>query len=457
LRLRLTLWFVFGVVVIALAGGIGLNILLSSQLRDRLDSELSRRITHFSQVVGSATDEQTLVEATKNFLAGPQSSALSRFGYVLSLQTIDGTVISNSQDIRLEDVPASQELLSSGTQYVTEVTFGGDPYRVIGTPVLLAGEQVGAVAIAGSMSEIRSTMSSLLLFTIIGGVLGCMLVGLGSWFLLGRALAPVRRITETAAAISREDLSRRIEYQGPRDEIGELAGTMDGMLDRLQSAFQSQDRFISDVSHELRTPLTIVKGHLQVLDRQDSPPPDVVQQEHALVIEELDRMDRLVSDLLTVARSTRVDFLRKESIDADVFLESLVSHGRHLDRTWIVDSLPGGSIMVDQTRLTQVFLNLMQNAVSYTSTGQVIALGGDRADGVLRMWVRDEGEGMSKEAQSRAFERFYRGTPGTSSATRTEGLGLGLALAKAIVEAHGGTISIESEVGKGSRFLIVLS
>ena len=184
-----------------------------------------------------------------------------------------------------------------------------------------AGGVVGAVEVAGSLAEVNSTLNRLLLLLVVGGLIGCAAVGLGTWFLLGSALEPVRRITRTAAAISREDLSRRIEYGGPKDEIGELAETMDGMLDRIETAFSDQEQFISDVSHELRTPLTIVKGHLQVLDREAHPDPELVKLEHGLVIDELDRMNRLIADLLTLARAGRADFLRKEPIDLDLFLD----------------------------------------------------------------------------------------------------------------------------------------
>ena len=147
---------------------------------------------------------------------------------------------------------------------------------------------------------------------------------------------------------------------------------MDAMLDRLQSAFAAQERFISDASHELRTPLTIMKGHLQVLDRQESPDPEFVKQEHALVLDELDRMNRLVADLLVLARATRVDFLRLDEVDVDGFLSSLAAQGPHLgERDWRVDALPGGTIRADQDRLTQVFLNLMQNAVRHTEPGRL--------------------------------------------------------------------------------------
>ncbi len=452
MRLRLTLWFVFGVILITVAGAVGMYAIMGQQLRGELDSKLIQQLNHYQQVVGSAADEQTLAAVTESYLSGPQSNSLRQSAYVFSLQTMDGTVVSNSNDIRLEDLQATLLLLESGDSYLLDVSVGGRSLRVAGTPIVLAGEQVGAVEIAGSLANITDTLRNLLMLLAVGGALGCLVVGLGSWLLVGRALGPVRRITRTAAAISHEDLSRRIGYSGPADEIGELAHTMDAMFDRLQSAFSAQEQFISDASHELRTPLTIIKGHLQVLDRQESPDPAFVKQEHALVLDELDRMNRLVADLLTLARATRVDFLRKESIGLDAFLQSLLSQGPHLgEREWLLDSLPGGSVQADQDRLTQVFLNLVQNAVQHTQPGQVIALGGKRTPSGVELWVRDEGEGMSDAVVKHVFERFYRG-----AGRKDGGAGLGLAIAQAIVEAHECSLTLESRPGEGARFTVSL-
>ncbi|MBC7293235.1 MAG: HAMP domain-containing protein, partial [Thermoleophilia bacterium] len=270
------------------------------------------------------------------------------------------TVVSTSDVVRPEELPESAALLTSGTRFLVEAKLGDQLYRVAGSPVLLRGEQVAAVEVAGSLATAQDALRRLLVLLAVAGAFGCVVVGAGAWLLVGRALEPVRRITRTAAAISREDLNRRINYSGPSDEIGELAQTMDAMLDRLQEAFAAQERFISDVSHELRTPLTIIKGHLQVLDRQENPSPQLVREEHALVLDELDRLNRLVEDLLTLARATRTDFLRKEPVELDIFLRSLAAQGPHLaDREWRVDHLPGGVVEADQDRLTQVFLNLM--------------------------------------------------------------------------------------------------
>jgi signal transduction histidine kinase len=364
-------------------------------------------------------------------------------------------VISNSDDVRPEDLPQSKELLVTGSRFLVDAMLAGADYRVAGSPILGEGGVVGAVQVAGSLGDVGYTLNRLLILLVVGGVLGCAAVGIGSWFLLGSALEPVKRITRTARAISREDMSKRIGYTGPKDEIGELAETMDGMLDRIETAFTAQEQFVSDVSHELRTPLTIVKGHLQVLDREDAPSPELIKQEHGLVIDELDRMNRLIADLLTLARAGRTDFLRKEPLGLDLFLTSLAAQGPHLgDRSWSIDALPGGTIVADQDRLTQIFLNLMQNAVAHTAPGQTVALGGARNEsaGKVRLWVRDEGEGMDDEVRRHLFERFYRGT-GDAGGGR---VGLGLAIARALVIAHGGTIAVESSPGQGARFTLDL-
>jgi two-component system OmpR family sensor kinase len=455
LRLRLTLWFVFAVLVIAVLGAAAMYAILSHQLHDDVDSRLAQQLIRYQETISAATDEQSLIGLTRSYLAGNRANALRQNGFVLSLQTRDGTVISSSDAVRPEALAQSQEILASGEPFLANAHLSSGEYRVAGTAVKQSADVVGAVEIAGSLTEVNSTLTRLLLLLVIGGVIGCAAVGLGTWLLLGRALEPVRRITRTAATISRDDLSKRIEYSGPKDEIGELAETMDGMLDRIETAFTGQEQFISDVSHELRTPLTIVKGHLQVLDREAQPDPHLVKLEHALVIDELDRMNRLIADLLTLARAGRGDFLRKERIELDLFLTSLKAQGPHLgEREWSIDGLPGGAVEADQDRLTQIFLNLMQNAVAHTSPGQVIAFGGSREqpDGPVKLWVRDEGEGMREEVRRHVFERFYRGK-GDAGGGR---VGLGLAIAQALVAAHGGTIAVESSPGQGARFTVTL-
>jgi two-component system OmpR family sensor kinase len=452
-RRRLTLWFILGLVLVTVAGISATYAILAQRMLTDLDAELSQQLLDFSRMAADATTPAALSDLTQKYLTGPQSQALGQRGIVLSLSLANGQVVSNSSILRLEEMGVSRPLIANGDRILVSADSPAGPYRIAGTPVVQGQQRIGALEVAAPLQDVRTTLRRVLVLFGAAGVVGIVLVAFGFWFLVGRALAPVRRISRTAAAISREDLTRRIGHEGADDEIGELAETMDAMLDRLQQAFESQERFVSDVSHELRTPLTIMKGHLQVLDREKDVDPDLIGREHALVLDEIDRLNRLVSDLLTIARSARVDFLRKEKVPLDQFVRTLVEQGPHLaDRLWTIERLPGGTLRADQDRLTQVFLNLMQNAVAHTQPGQVIALGGAREDGRVRLWVRDEGRGMSPEVQARVFERFYRG----AQETDTPGVGLGLAIVSALVAAHGGEVTVRSEDGTGTTFTVVL-
>jgi len=500
-RLRLTLWFVVGVALLAVAGVAVTYTLLARQLQADLDDELSQQLGLFGRAVSSADGSEALVVLTRAYLEGEGADNLRRNGVILALQTTDGSVVASVGGVALERLPEAAGLLATGERVLTTVDTPVGPYRLAGTSVLVEDTRIASVEVGASLSGLHSTLRRVLILVTGGAIAGTLAVGYGSWVLVGRALDPVRRITRTASAISREDLSRRIGYSGSDDEIGELAATMDAMLDRLQTAFEAQESFITDVSHELRTPLTIAKGHLQVLDREHLFDPEAVRREHRLVLEEIDRMNRLVGDLLTLARATRVDFLRKEPVDLDALLKMLADQGPHLgDRVWLLDELPGGTARVDQDRLIQVFLNLMHNAVAHTGSGDVIALGGrwagpGQTTAVVRdsataprqaeLWVRDEGSGMTADVRARLFDRFYRGPersgaastgssgsgghgaptdpPETSAATaRAEDaaidqhLGLGLAIVVALVRAHDGHVEVESALGTGSRFTVTL-
>ncbi len=465
MRRRLLLWFVIATVFVFALGVIVADVVVGRQLESRVDGELIAEIGLFRSAVHTAKDASGLVDLTRDYLSGAESQRLRLSGMILSLQTSDGSLISNSADVRLEELELPVAAGRGDRVLLTATTTAG-PYRVVVTPVMAAGKQVGELRLASPVQSLVDTRRQVLTVLLAVALAGVIIVAMGAWYLLGRTLRPVRELTRTAAAISREDLSRRLEYSGPNDEIGELANTMNDMLDRLEEAFAAQDRFVSDVSHELRTPLTIVKGHLQVLDRERHFDSEQVRREHALVLEELDRMNRLVAELLTLARAKRSDFLRREEVDADSLLRILVAQGTHLGpRTWVIDELPGRAVVGDQDRLTQVFLNLMNNAVAHTREGDIIALGG-RSDGrVMRLWVRDTGTGMAAEAKEHLFERFYRGPDrphrggthgGGEEGEGTSGFGLGLAIVQALVAAHGGFIEVESTPGRGSTFTVVL-
>ncbi len=281
--------------------------------------------------------------------------------------------------------------------------------------------------------------------------IGVLIVGtIVAFFAAGRVLAPLGQLTETARQITESDLTRRIEVHG-YDELAEQARTFNAMLERLEAAFESQRSLIRDVGHELRTPITIVRGNLEFLDADEDP--EERRETIELVTDELDRITRLVDELLLLARSERPDFLELETVNLGTLSDELLAKASALGaRDWRLESRGAGMIVADRQRLTQAVMSLAQNAVQQTSDGDPIELGTENRDGRARLWVRDWGPGIAPEEQSQVFERFARGRDGRGY----EGTGLGLAIVKAIAEAHGGTVELTSRPGAGARFTIAV-
>jgi len=281
---------------------------------------------------------------------------------------------------------------------------------------------------------------------------GAIVVVIGSllaWRLADRILGPVEKVTEAARRMSESDLRGRIEISGG-DEIARLAQTFNEMLDRLELAFTTQRRFIDDASHELRTPITVIQGQLDVLGED----PEDRRKTLEIVMDELERMSRFVTDLLLLARADRPDFLALDSVDVATLSEEIFTKASSLaDREWKLDTAGRGLIIADRQRLTQAMMQLAANAAQHTGDGDEIALGSRLEDGQVRLWVRDSGAGIPVGEQPHVFDRFRRGARGRGP---SEGAGLGLSIVKAIAQAHHGRVELESRAGQGSTFTVIL-
>jgi two-component system OmpR family sensor kinase len=221
------------------------------------------------------------------------------------------------------------------------------------------------------------------------------------------------------------------------------------MLDRLERAFGAQRRLVDDAGHELKTPLTIVRGHLELLEDDPEPRRETI----ALVVDELDRMGRIIDDLLLLAKHEQPDFLDLATVEVGMLTDELEAKLRALsDGAWIVESRGRGVIVADRHRLTQAMVQLGQNAVRHGGDGAPIAVGSAVSNGEARFWIRDAGRGIDVGDQARIFERFRRGT----GLPRQEGAGLGLAIVKAIAEAHHGRVELKSRPGAGATFTLVV-
>ncbi|PZD73443.1 Sensor kinase CusS [Acaryochloris thomasi RCC1774] len=314
-------------------------------------------------------------------------------------------------------------------------------------PLFLEGKQQGIFIVAHTTAgEQSEALASVYIFAqVAAGVLflSCLL----AWFGTGWLLAPVRELAKTARNISESDLSQRLSVQGT-GELADLSQIFNAMMNRLQSAFDSQRRFVNDAGHELRTPITIVRGHLELIDGD----PKEQQETIELVLDELDRMGRLVNDMIALAKSERPDFLQCETIELSPFVQDLFAKAQTLaDRNWHLSSQGSGTIVADRQRLTGALLNLLRNAAQHTQPTDVIELGYRQMPAQVRFWVQDTGDGISIDDQHRIFDRFAR-----IEGQRVDGSGLGLAIVKAFTEAHQGTIELVSQQGSGSTFILTL-
>lgn len=262
-------------------------------------------------------------------------------------------------------------------------------------------------------------------------------------------LHPLQVLTKAARKINESDLAGRIAVQG-NGEVADLTDTFNQMMERLDRAFTSQRDFMSDLGHELRTPITIVRGHLELMGAD----PQEQQETLALVIDELDRMNSLVSDLILLAKVEQPTFLRSELISLDLFTAELYAKVQAIaPRQWRLDAVADGQIYADRYRITQAVMNLAHNATQHTQTTDRISLGTAIIDGQVQIWIQDTGEGIAPEDHTRIFQRFTRID---YSRLKTEGSGLGLAIVQSIVKSHGGNVRLESNLGTGSTFTLVL-
>jgi two-component system OmpR family sensor kinase len=270
------------------------------------------------------------------------------------------------------------------------------------------------------------------------------------WLVTGRVLRPVQQVSATARTISETDLSRRIDPAGD-DEIGQLVSTFNGMLERLDTAFRTQREFIDDAGHELRTPVTVIRGNLDLLDDRD---PERRRATMALLNDELDRIQRMVDDLLLLAKAEQPDFVRFAPVDVDTLTLECLERARVLgERDWQLDAVATGVLEADGQRLMQAMLQLAHNAVQHTDPGARIGVGSALEAGQVSLWVADSGPGVRAEDAERIFARFGRAS--TARAGR-DGAGLGLAIVGTIARAHGGRVELERSDAGGARFTLTI-
>lgn len=453
-RFRILVWYFLLTTCTSLVSIWATRQLFCASLEARAKESLVQEVTRF----------QMLVEA-RNFESASQGAIASLFddfftSYVptrneSALALLDGELYQFRSSLSpewFEENPHVVERWAQLTQReLSRIDSRGKVITYAAEPIAVNGETRGVlVAVYDATDGYQANTQTVILLLKVTLVV-LTLFALLAWVTAGRALSPLRLLTQTARSITESDMSRRIPVRGS-DEIAELTCTFNAMLDRLQVAFSSQQALLRDVGHELRTPITVIQGHLELLQYK----PERQQQTIELVVDELSRMNRLVNDILLLAKSERSDFLTLKPEELDWLTEELYLKVRGMaNRDWRLESKGLSPIVVDRQRLTQAVMNLVQNAIRHTQAGDIVALGSMVRGDYAYIWVRDTGEGIAPEDQERIFDRFARATDRDRYA-EGEGAGLGLSIVEAIAQAHGGWVELSSSLGCGSTFTIAM-
>jgi two-component system, OmpR family, sensor kinase len=423
-----------------------------------LIAETDRSLLHETQAYAAAmkgsSQSTSLVSASYTYLQARTGPAAGP-DPILLVVTGDRRALVNS-NVRLEDAvgnTATQEPTTTPAGF-TDVSLNGTDYRVVTAPITDSnGTRVGLFQAALSTQNSRLIAASVAA-SLGGAGLMALLLGVALSLLAARAsLRPLQQMASDAAMISHAALGRRVAYDGPADELGSLAGSLNEMLDRLERSYDDQRRFVADASHELRTPVAVIMGNVEIL-RGGKLAEEDASESLAMIETESARMTRLLDELLSLARLERTAH-NFQPLDAATILQEGAARARKLgERTITVTCAPGLWVSGDPDLLDQAVVNVARNAVAHTEEGGHIELACSATDTHLSLSVTDDGPGIPQADLDRIFDRFFRARGPRQG--DGGGAGLGLAIAKRLIDLHSGTISVVNVPGGGARFTITL-
>jgi signal transduction histidine kinase len=455
IRTRLALWFTLILAVMLAGFSVTVYQVTRASLLSEIDRDVRQRAAAIAVTARPPEGETGLRVPSLDVFTAPDT--------YLEVLAADGVVVARSANLGKRTLPLSPAAMAADR--VDEDSVDGLKLFVYALPVRTDTGVHGYIVVARTPRTIYQAVDRLKSVLYRGAPLALVLGGLVVWLLTRRAMRPLEHLASTAAAIATaQDHTRRLAGPSTADEIGQLTKTINGMLQALEDAYRRvqdlndlQRQFLADVSHELRTPLTIILSSLDLIAKVGASDPEFQAQTLADMRVEADRMARMVTQLLLLARTDAdIAMAREPLLLADVLADVCRQVSSTATSATLtcegLDRLENAVVSANRDYLTQLFLILLDNAFKYTPTdGRVtvtVTLQGEQAIVV----VADTGVGIRASDLPRIFERFYRGT----NTTGARGMGLGLAIAQRLAETHGGSIAVESEPGRGSRFIVTL-
>jgi len=387
----------------------------------------------------------------------PESSTanLREKGFTVRILSTNGNVLQSVGPYRnlMVDRTSIQNATNKISSFSTINLNGSESIRVYTAPIIENQSIVGIIQVMQSMATLHDTLDRLLLMMLISIPLLLIITAFSGYILAARALSPIDQITRTAQKISTEDLSARLNLHGNDDEIGRLANTFDNMLSRLEEGFNRERQFTSDASHELRTPLAAMQAILSVT-RSKQRPPEEYETAMDDLLEETGRLRALTEDLLYIARGDSRPITSYEKVDLSNLLIDVSESLRPLAEAkslLLKQNIPIGLYLLGNSdALIRAFVNLLDNAIKYTQHGEIVVDAKKNKENIIEIFISDTGRGIDQEHLAHIFDRFYR----VDESRTTQGFGLGLSITQEIVKAHKGTITVTSQIRKGTTFHI---
>jgi two-component system OmpR family sensor kinase len=455
IRTRLTLWFLLVVLLLLSAFSVTIYQLAKRNLVAEIDQDVHHQAAILRAAIHPCPGSATLCVPELDVFKSPDT--------FLQVQDQRGTILARSGNLGQWKLPLLPSAIAANQ--VQELPVEKTPLFVYGQPIIINHQVRGYIIVAHSPQAIYLALGQLLylLYPEVAVALG--LTALVIWLLVRHELLPLEQLAISAAEIAvTKDHSRRLAPRPRHDEIGRLEQTINGMLHALEDAYQEmqkvndlQRQFLLDVSHELRTPLTVMLSSLDLIKKVGAADPEFQASSLERVRAEADRMARMVSQLLILARSDAQVTAAYEPVLLRDLLADLCSQWPATEREPALEcldleGLEGVLVWGNPDYLKQLFLILLDNACKYTPADGSVTLLGGLGGGTVTVTVADTGMGIPVGNLPRIFERFYR----AENARSQPGAGLGLAIAQHIAEQHGGKIEVESAEGRGSRFLVIL-
>ena len=447
LRLRLTLLYV-GLLAAALAvTGITGYVIAAHRIYAGLDDSLTLRAQAVALALEPIGTEFNQEDIENN--KGELDALASKADLVFQLRRADGTVLYSSAQPPSGSLPPPDDTRSLVGGFATKDVRGEDT-RILYQPLPTGG----SIEVGESLSGANGAVSEIRDVIVVGGLAALLVTAVSGYTLSGRALRPVRNVSQMARDIEETaDFTRRLDKSAGEGEVRELVSAFNAMIERVEQTLAHQKSFLADSSHELRRPLSVLQTNVDILSR-----PNLSQADRERCVAEVrveaQIMRRLVADLLMLAREESQS-IERARVDFSAVCERALARVRQEDSHELREEIESGIVVLgDGERLDQMVGNLLDNAVQYTPREGRVVFGLQRSNGRVQLEVRDTGQGIKADEIAHVFERFYRGE--SARASRPAGTGLGLAIVKYVAEAHGGTVSVVSEPTNGTTFVVEL-